>query len=252
MELQWAAVWNSWGNIWDLKHWIFNERNFNELIQFSKKILYIIGISLDWFCFYLLSILIFHAGKRSCYSRCADIIFWSLWTPWSGFCCQELFVFCCIFGVCVFFSCCSWPDKDDGTLSFRKRHCRRINAGGALVPTLTALLADSLWLWIACLCSGSFHKLLRKGLRSLRGVEIVHFGDEQPQRGASSALRDRYLATGCHVAKTKSCLGFFSPLSLPLFHFHPLLCMSYPPLFSDWLVKGWTPIRGFYNPCWGR
>lgn len=41
------------------------------------------------------------------------------------------------------------------------------------------------------------------------GVKIVHFGDEQPQRGASSALGDRYLATGSYVAKTRPCLGFF-------------------------------------------
>lgn len=86
-------------------------------------------------------------------------------------------------------------------------------------------------------------------------MKIVHFGDEQPQRGASSALRDRYLATGSHVAKTRSCLVlFFPPLSY--FHSHSntdppssmclhaaLLHLS--PSFSHCLVKGGTLNGGF-------
>ncbi len=45
-------------------------------------------------------------------------------------------------------------------------------------------------------------------------MKIAHFGDEQPQRGASSALGDRYLATRSYAARTRSCLVFFLSLSL--------------------------------------
>lgn len=107
--------------------------------------------------------------------------------------------------------------------------------------TLTALFADSRDYELLVLalpaftnCSGKGFPLLmgrggrRRWRRSRRrgkrrrwdGVKIVHFGDEQPQRGASSALGDRYLATGSHVAKTRSCLVFFFSLSLSRFHFH--------------------------------
>lgn len=72
------------------------------------------------------------------------------------------------------------------------------------------------------------------------GLKIVHFGDEQPQRGAFSALGDRYLATGSHVAKSRSCLlSFISPShsnTLPSLLYtsaHLLLSHVLPPSFFE-------------------
>lgn len=143
------------------------------------------------------------------------------------------FVFMC------FFPCCLRNDKDNGTLSSRKRHCRRINTGGALVP---ALHFDCLVSWqsdyeLLVFASAAFTNCWGKACTGwgANEVEIVHFGDEQPERGASSAHRGRYLATRCHIAKTKSRLRFFSP-SLTFIFTHSSVCLI--PLFSLWLVKG--------------
>lgn len=63
------------------------------------------------------------------------------------------------------------------------------------VCTLTALFADSrdyelLVPALPAFANCSEERLFRERLRWRRwdGVKIVHFGDEQPQRGASSAL----------------------------------------------------------------
>lgn len=85
-------------------------------------------------------------------------------------------------------------------------------------------------------------------------MKIVHFGDEQPQRGASSALGDRYLATRSHVAKARPCLVFFFPVSFILLtqlhtslsqfiyntSFFQTFLLYLSSSFSDWLDKGWT------------
>lgn len=170
---------------------------------------------------------------------------------WFFCCCQELH----------HLACCLWPVKDKPVeaLCLRekkdtaaKQHKRCPSSNFAL------WLPHQSWLWIACSRFTSIHKLLRKGFPLLNGGEvekgggggglkIVHFGDEQPQRGASSALGDRYLATGSHVAKSRSCLlSFISPShsnTLPSLLYtsaHLLLSHVLPPSFFEWLVKGWT------------
>lgn len=128
--------------------------------------------------------------------------------------------------VCFFnhSACCLWPVKDKPALCFSRGHCRKIR--GCIqfqLCTLTALFADSrnyesLALALPAFTNGSGKAHWGWGQRRRDGVKIVHFGDEQPQRGASSALRDRYLATGNHVAKTRSCLVFFHTLSFIFTH----------------------------------
>lgn len=149
--------------------------------------------------------------------------------------------------VCFFnhSACCLWPVKDKPALCFSRGHCRKIRGGIQFqLCTLTALFADSrdyesLALALPAFTNGSGKAHWGWGRRRRDGVKIVHFGDEQPQRGASSALGDRYLATGNHVAKTRSCLVFFVFFSHSLFHFHShsntlasLLCVSTPLSFT--------------------
>lgn len=199
-------------------------RNFNELIQYSMRMPYI--LSLDWFFFSFFVL-----------SSITEGFYVSLW--WKVVACrhQILLILLPRAAAVVLFPTLTVACQDDLIVCFRKTHCRKLKKTKqeGLQFQHFALFADSLTInCSSLLCQHSLTHCSGKafthweGERRRRRWKLFILGDRQPQRDASSVLGDRYFAAGCHVAKTKSCLGF-CPLPLS-FLSHSLLCRS--PLFS--------------------
>lgn len=169
----WQHYENRWGNIWVLKHWIFNESNFNELIQYSMRVWCILNSQQHQIVFveYLLtdfSCFLFNVESLNilcllkvvtCHSWCSDITMMLKWCVmlhhhWSTglqkrTCVSHnadavLYVLIYVARNCFVYRLarCLWPVKDEPTLCFRKSS----NFALWLPPLLTVMTMNCLFL----------------------------------------------------------------------------------------------------------
>lgn len=190
-----------------------------DFIHFIQKSISSVKSSLDWFV-----------------CSVESLNMWLFIACWKHQTCVEA-ILCCLQqrGQFSLLSSCLWSVED-------KRLLASDNTGGDQFHrcTLTALFADS--------CDYELLVLAAPAFTNCSGKAFLHWGRE----GWRWRWRDgvRYLATWSHVAKTRSCLVFFFPLSF-LFHSHSntqpsLLHMSAhlflhtassispPPSLADW------------------